>query len=257
MEPGEIKHLSAHVNFDNISDPGNVEILGKFSKTEREEFALKTHSLVLYIGDEVSACRRAEEEAALSAIPLNHSPENLNGLNIGCGDRLISPYLLPVDIMRHQPNQQVGGEHAAFTTNALLALPDSLPFSRNSIDYIIALHTLEHISDPVRVIQHWLDILKPGGGIGIVVPDWRYTWDARNDQAPYGHKWNSCPDLIEKLYRNHWSSECELERINTLPFKISFDFVLRKHGSFQPFSRELLQTALSGYQRMREGIFLG
>lgn len=257
METSEIERLSALINFNNIADPSNVEVLRHLSQVEREEFARRTHSLVLYFGDEVAACKRAEEEAALTAAPQGYPLEALNGLNIGCGDRLISPYLLPVDIMRHQPSQQLGGEHGALTPNAFLALPDSLPFRSNSVDYIVALHTLEHISDTVQVILHWLDVVKPGGGIGIVVPDWQYTWNAAGDETPYGHKWNSYPDRVATLYRDYWSCKCELERFDTLPFKLSFDFVLRKHGSFQPFSRASLETALSGLQRAQSGIFLG
>ena len=257
LETSEIERLSALINFEDMTDPANVEALRHLSQAEREEFARTTGSLVLYFGDEVAACKRAEEEAALAAAPPGHPLEVLNGLNIGCGDRLISPYLLPVDVMRHQPSQQFGGEHAALTPSAFLALPNALPFRPGSIDYIVALHTLEHVSDPVRVILHWLDVLKPGGGIGIVVPDWRFTWDARNDEMPYGHKWNSCPDLIAFLYQNYWSRQCELERFDTLPFKLSFDFVLRKHGSFQLFSRASLEMALSGHQRVESGVFLG
>lgn len=256
MDMNEIKRLSALVNFDHMTDPANVEALRHLSQAEREEFARATGSLVLYFGDEVAACQREEEEATLTAAPPGYSLELLNGLNIGCGNRLISPYLTPVDIMRYPPSQQIGGEHAVLTPSAFLALPDALPFRPGSIDYIVALHTLEHISDPVRIILHWLDVLKPGGGIGIVVPDWRYTWDARSDEMPYGHKWNSCPDLVTDLYRKHWFYHCELERIDTLPFKLSFDFVLRKHGLFQPFSRMSLETALSGHQRAESGMFL-
>lgn len=257
MDRSDIEQLSALVNFANMSDPANVEALRHLSQMEREEFARATGSLVLYFGDEVAACQHEEEAAALAAAPPGYQLEALNGLNIGCGNRLISPYLTPVDIMRHPPDHQIGGEHTAFTPNAFLALPDNLPFRAGSVDYIIALHTLEHISDPVRAVLHWLDVLKPGGGIGIVVPDSRYTWDARGDEMPYGHKWNSCPDLVAALYRNHWSRNCELERFDTMHFKISFDFVLRKHGTFQPFSRAPLEMALSGRQRVEGGVFLG
>jgi len=86
--------------------------------------------------------------------------------------------------------------------------------------------------------MHWLGILKPGGGIGVIVPDWRYTWDARHDNAPYGHKWNPSPDVVRKWYSDHWSKSCMLEAIDTYDFKLSFDFILRKPGTFRPFSRK-------------------
>lgn len=239
-----------------MADPRNVIALGHLTRDEREEFARLTKSLVLYFGDEVNACRRAEETAALAAAPAGVPLESLNGLNIGCGDRLVSPYLTPVDIMRKPPADAVGGEHHAMTPGAILALPDELPFRANSVDYIIALHMLEHVGDPVEVILHWLEALKPGGGIGVVVPDWRYSWDARYDGAPYGHKWNPEPDLISQLYRAHWAEKCALETLASYEFKISFDFVLRKPGEFKPFSIEKLSANKSGRQLFEIGVFL-
>ena len=34
-------------------------------------------------------------------------------------------------------------------------------------------HNLEHLADPVAAVLHYLDILKPGGGLGVVVPNWQ------------------------------------------------------------------------------------
>jgi len=128
LEQNDIERLSRGVNFAAMTDPGNVETLGHLSKPEREEFAFKTKSVVLYIGAEVSDCRRAEEEAALRAAPAGHAVEDLNGLNVGCGDRLISPFLTAIDVMRCLPARSVGGEHHALNPGSFLALADDLPF---------------------------------------------------------------------------------------------------------------------------------
>jgi predicted SAM-dependent methyltransferase len=256
VEQAEIKRLSEAVNFSNIADPNNVAILGHLSRKEREEFALKTRSLVLYFGAEVAACQQAEEAAALAARPKGYQLEDLNGLNVGCGDRSVSPYLSPIDIMRAPPRRTLGGEHHAFTSGALLALPDELPFRPGTIDYIVSLHLLEHVTDPVSVVLHWLNILKPGGGLGIVVPDWRYTWDARYDTAPYGHKWNPTPELLKRMYNRHWSSAGILEASETYDFKLSFDFILRKRGDFVPFSRQRLESALFAFKPVENRTFL-
>jgi SAM-dependent methyltransferase len=248
MEPMEIERLRAAVNFSNMADPKNGLLLGHLSKAEREAFAFQTKSLVLYLGEEVARCRLAEEEAALAARPIGYPPEDLNGLNVGCGDRLISPNLLPIDIMRAEPRRVFGGEHHAFLPGALLALPDDLPFRSNSVDYIVSLHALEHVAKPIDIVIHWLDILKPGGGIGIILPHWQYTWDATHDSSIYGHKWNPTPEVVKQMYEQHWSKLAILETMDTLEFTISFNFVLRKPGNFVPFSRKRLETGLSGRQ---------
>ncbi len=238
-----------------LASARNVELLSKLSLVEREVFALKSKTMVLYVGDEVAEVIKAEEDAALSAMPAGHSIEQLNGLNIGCGDRLISEYLLPIDIMRHQPSELVGGEHSAFTKNAFLARPDNLPFKDESIDFIVSLHLLEHLENPIHTVHHWLDLIKPGGGVGVVVPDWRYTWDSRSDDSPFGHRWNPTPQLISNWYQLHWEKRCYLEKLQSYRFKLSFNFVLRKHGVFKAFS-PTDSIVKSGHQRFLDGTFL-
>lgn len=239
-----------------IASRHNVDLLSPLTRRQREQFARESGTVVLYLGDEVPAVMRAEEDAAMRAAPAGYPPVKLIGLNIGCGGRTISPYLIPVDIMRESGDQKVAGEHAQLTRTALLARPDDLPFRSGTIDYIVALHMLEHVEDPTSTIGHWLDIVKPGGGVGVVVPDWRYAWDARHDQAPYGHKWNPTPDLVRRLYVDHWRHRADLERLDSYGFAGSFDFVLRKRGHFLPFSPPDPKTMKSGAERHSLGIFL-
>ena len=255
--PQQIAKLEPSYNRANAADPANIRLLRHLSLQDREEFARQTKTCVLYFGDEVSLVQKAEEDAALAAAPKGYSLEKLNGLNIGCGNRRISPHLLPVDIMRAPPTTAIAGAHHAFLQGAILALADQLPFRNGTIDLIVALHMLEHMPDPVAVVQHWLDLLKPGGGIGIVVPDWRYTWDSRNDASVFGHKWNCSPELVRSLWEQHWSAHCELEGLATYPYKLSFDFVLRKHGDFVPFTIPDPSTMPSGASLHKAGVFLG
>lgn len=240
----------------HMASPENVALLSHLSIGEREYFAYKAGEMVLYIGDEVGRVRAAEEQSALRAAPKGYELHQLIGLNIGCGDRTISPHLLPVDILRSNIVGVEKGEHAALNPYAFLALSDNLPFKENSVDFIVSLHMLEHIEDPIGTINHWLDVIKPGGGIGIVVPDWRYTWDSRKDNQPFSHKWNPTPWLIERIYRVHWESRAYLEQLNSYDMALSFDFVLRKKGAFKPFSAPAESTMRSGAELERLGIFL-
>jgi predicted SAM-dependent methyltransferase len=245
-----LKHLRKS---EAVTSPWNSALLTPLSKEEREFVALSSKTLVLYQGSQVDECKGDEEHAVLRAIPPGLQVSEAICLNIGCGDRTIDEAILPVDICRSPLSTP--GSHATFSSRALLARADALPFTDESVDAILALHMLEHVADPAGVVLHWLSKVKPGGGVGVVVPDWRYTWDARGDTSTLGHKWNPTPELIKTLYREHWADHSVLEQLDSYEWKISFDFVLRKHGNHVPFAPPD-QSTLSGAELHRRGAFL-
>lgn len=251
MTPEDEESLRKTLNFSFMADAENIRLMSRFTPESRETFALKTGSLVLYPPNEALIIKHQEEEAALRAAPSGYPLKVLNGINIGCGDRRISEYLTPVDIMREDEGSS--GAHHAFLKDAILANPENLPFKAESLDYIVALHMLEHVSNPVEVLLYWETVLKPGGGIGLILPDYRYTWNAAGDQSQFGHKWNSSAEIFERLFREHLADCFELEAIDTLPHKISFDVVLRKQGKFEPFSISNATSMNSGAELAASG----
>jgi SAM-dependent methyltransferase len=48
-----------------------------------------------------------------------------------------------------------------------------------SLDFIFSSHVLEHLVNPLQVLQNWWRCLRPGGAIAAVVPDARYSFDLR------------------------------------------------------------------------------
>ena len=214
------------------------EALKAMSRSEREELARGTNKQVFYLRDESQDCIRAANEAVLRAAPQGHRLEELNGINVGAGDRHVSDFVTTIDLKRvHKTNAATG---------SFLAPMKPLPFRPGVLDYIVSLHSLEHVSNPIEVLLHWIESLKPGGGIGLILPDWRYTWDARIDGTAWGHKWNPDPDLIAAAYDRYLKPHCELEALDTFDYKISFDVILRKPGEFVPFRSEEYLTGDSG-----------
>ncbi|TNE35795.1 MAG: methyltransferase domain-containing protein [Alphaproteobacteria bacterium] len=248
--------LRENLNFHYINCAENMRLLKRFTARSREEFARKTRSLVVYMPDEAVVIKLAEEAAALKAAPAGYNLEQLNGLNIGCGDRRIRDCLTPVDIMR-TGDTNASGSHHAFLFDAILANPEDLPFKENSVDYIVALHMLEHVSNPIEILLYWGSLLKPGGGIGLILPNYEYTWDAGGDSSQFGHKWNTNAEIFQKLYGLHLKDSFHLEQIGTLPHKISFDAVLRKPGEFVPFSISNATSQHSGAELARLGLMVG
>lgn len=245
--------LLERLNFADMAAPENMALMAPFSAESRERFAYDTKSMVYYLPDEVVLIRSLEEAAAMRAAPQSAELKELNGLNIGCGDRKINEYLMPVDIMREAAGSAETGQHHAFLSNALLANPEDLPFKAESIDFIVALHMLEHVSNPSDILLYWGTLLKPGGGIGLILPDFEYTWDAKGDFSAFGHKWNSSASNFRKLFDRDLSDVFVVEKLGTLPFRISFDVVLRKPGNFSPFLISNATSQSSGAELSRLG----
>jgi SAM-dependent methyltransferase len=230
-------------------------LLETLSIDQREKLARATGTMVQYYGNEVQMVRDAEEKAALRALPPGYATEDLNGINVGCGDRAVDPMIVGTDA--HKGDWEMGsGSCQKYSSSAmLLAWSNDLPLKANTMDFVIAIHILEHEPDPVATVLHWLDIVKPGGGVGIILPDWRYTWDARVDHHSWGHRWNPTPELARRLYDQHWQQLGGLEHFGTYPFKISFDLVIRKHGQFSAFNPEYRQ-APTGHELLEQDRFL-
>jgi SAM-dependent methyltransferase len=52
----------------------------------------------------------------------------------------------------------------------IVASGDDLPFKDNTVDFVISSHVIEHFYDPVKTIEEWLRVVKPGGYVFIIAP---------------------------------------------------------------------------------------
>lgn len=146
-----------------VLDPVNLRILSPLSKDIREKIAYECKMMVLYLGEEVQQIQKAEETAALAALPKGRSLIDLNVINVGAGNRLINQSFIAVDAFREN-SIGLTGTHHEYSSSSILGLLNDLPFKKNSLDAIIAIHTLEHVENPIATIKDWLELLKPGGG---------------------------------------------------------------------------------------------
>jgi SAM-dependent methyltransferase len=54
-------------------------------------------------------------------------------------------------------------------------------------DFVLSCHNLEHISNPVRALKEWVRVIRPGGAIVVVLPDYRHTFDHRRKPTSVAH----------------------------------------------------------------------
>ncbi len=46
-----------------------------------------------------------------------------------------------------------------------------------SYDFLISAHVIEHMKNPIRALENWCRVIRPGGKIYLIVPDKRVTFD--------------------------------------------------------------------------------
>ncbi len=102
-------------------------------------------------------------------------------LDVGCGSGMFLLYMralgwqvvgVDIDAQAVEACRQVG-------LTAYAGTLEEQRFPEASFDAITMSHVIEHISDPLRLLQECYRILKPGGYLGIVTPNWESL----------GHKW--------------------------------------------------------------------
>jgi SAM-dependent methyltransferase len=94
------------------------------------------------------------------------------GIDVGCGNRKTHPNAVGVDVLPKGVRGRYGSVAGKESTADVIASGDNLYyFKNNELDYVVQRHNLEHYQDPIRALQEWKRVVKPGGVIGMVVPD--------------------------------------------------------------------------------------
>jgi SAM-dependent methyltransferase len=77
--------------------------------------------------------------------------------------------------------QTVFGKRYITDACDLQAIPDA------SYDFVAASHVLEHTANPLRALQEWKRVLRPGGALLVLVPDRQNTFDHRRPFTSFEH----------------------------------------------------------------------
>lgn len=119
------------------------------------------------------------------------------GIDVGCGNRKTHPDAIGVDLLPGGTTGQHGCMNGKISQADIVASGDDLSmFKNDELDYVVQRHNLEHYEDPVRAIQEWKRVIKPGGIIGMVVPD---DEDCDTMQLDPTHKHAFTPSSLNRL----------------------------------------------------------
>ncbi|PKN00147.1 MAG: hypothetical protein CVU78_02535 [Elusimicrobia bacterium HGW-Elusimicrobia-2] len=96
------------------------------------------------------------------------------GIDVGCGYRKTHPDAIGVDWIAKGESGLAGNVTGKASAADVRTSGDDLNmFEDDSLDYVVSRHNLEHYRDPEKTLREWIRVLKPGGLMGIIVPDSR------------------------------------------------------------------------------------
>lgn len=119
---------------------------------------------------------------------------------------LYSDTLTPAQLERSYP----GSRHPDI-------LSDSETFSTvpdGAFDFVVANHVLEHVTSPIRALEEWHRILRPGGLLLMAIPDQRFTFDHRRARTTLAHliadrQSNRPVDELNRCHLLEWAEHVE------------------------------------------------
>ena len=93
--------------------------------------------------------------------------------------------------------------------NLDLEKEEHLPFADCSVDKVFTRHFLEHISDPLLVIEEIHRILKIGGEVEIIVPHWSWYGSHTFMHRRFFHSMDF--DFFEENHPSHYYTSAEFK----------------------------------------------
>lgn len=74
----------------------------------------------------------------------------------------------------------------------------------NSYDFVILSHVIEHVANPINVVNELFRVCKPGGLVLIAAPDKEYTFDKKRTITPFEHLWSEYQQGIQDVTDEHY-----------------------------------------------------
>lgn len=140
-------------------------------------------------------------------------------LDVGCGLRKVTASAIGIDVAA------ISGPFLASGVNIVTTADRLDAFSDESVDFISCIHSFEHYANPKAVVREWLRVLKPGGRIGIIVPDRRGVIPER--EVSTAHEFDYDEQALRAVVTDV-APHCNVLALGTLQNGWSIDLVMEK-----------------------------
>lgn len=92
---------------------------------------------------------------------------------------------------------------------------EQLPFDDTSIDVIFSKSVIEHLFDPSQLLREINRVLKPGGRVVVMTPDWHTQW--KNFYEDFTHARPYSELALSDLLKVHGFRSIKVEAFHQLP----------------------------------------
>ena len=77
-------------------------------------------------------------------------------------------------------------------------------FRDSTYSFVIINHVIEHVANPIRVIEDIFRVLRPGGKLVLSVPDKRFNYDSARTLTSFEHLWQEYQDQVTVVEDDHY-----------------------------------------------------
>ena len=136
---------------------------------------------------------------------------------------------------------------------------DGLPFKDNFFDVIYSKSVIEHFYYPERLVQEIYRVLKPGGLVITMCPDWEFNY--RIYFEDYTHRTPFMQSSLRDIYIIHGFNDVRVEQFRQLPIlwrelgpwllpvaemtRIFAPQLLKAHSKWVRFSKEIVLLGIA------------
>jgi SAM-dependent methyltransferase len=79
-------------------------------------------------------------------------------------------------------------------------------FPHQDLDFIIANHVIEHVANPLRLLEQLFTVVRVGGYVVLSAPDKEFTFDKPRELTPFEHVFEEYQRGVETVDRAHYEA---------------------------------------------------
>jgi len=151
-------------------------------------------------------------ERGLNAVPIYRKVGSLDN----CDFSRNTTWKEHADEYRFSPHRPPG-------KNIFCDASDLSCLADDSYDFVLSSHNLEHFANPVKALYEWKRVIRPGGGLVVLLPYYRGTFDHHRSPTPVDHMFDDWRNQTTEDDLFHLPEILEKHDLSLDPLARSFD----------------------------------